>query len=147
MKNGTVKDTLFSLNEMDDFGDFYVSGAEVIVLRGKPFIYVSSNHTYGNSKGYLFSVSVDRAEAHNVEVLADGYKIPDSLYNGHVTYSELQKNEDNSFGFNVNLYSPQHVSYLYSGDYKLLVKGKDKYLLVPYGTTLSDENGRIIKMK
>lgn len=147
IKNGTVKDTLFSLNEMDDFGDFYVSGAEMILLKGEPFIYVSSNHTYGNSKGYLFSVNINKAEAYNVEVLADTYKIPDSLYSGHVTYSELQKNENNSFGFSVNLYSPQHTAYIYRGNYKLLPKGNNQYLLKPYGTLLSDENGHIIKMK
>ncbi len=142
-KNGAVRDTLFTI---DDLGGNYIDSAEVLTLLHKPFVYIHTSHTYGHSKGYLFSVNINKKKAYPVKILPDTYKIPDSLYTGHVTYSELEKDKNNDFSFNTSLHSA-NTNYTYSGKYKLVNKGKDQYVLKPYGSKLLDERENVIKIK
>ncbi|MFP9098221.1 hypothetical protein ACLI09_04145 [Flavobacterium sp. RHBU_24] len=149
IKQDKVKDTLLTLTEDDGLGDNYVIGAEVLTVVGKPFIYVRTGHTYGHSRNYLYSFDVEKKKACRVEEepLSVSYKVPDSLFTGHVTSFDLEKNDDNTFYSGVNLHSPQMVAYTFSNQYKLVEKANRQYILKPYGDKLVDENGNVIKIR
>jgi len=155
IKGPAAKDTLLVLsdsgdiNEENSLGGNYVSNAEVLTIKGKQFIYVSTQHTYGHSRSYLYSVNIARKKIYRVleEPLSVSYKLPDSLFTGHVTSFTLEKNEDNTFYSGVNLHSPKMAAYTFSNEYKLVAKANGQYILRPYGDKLVDESGNIIKIK
>lgn len=148
IKQDKVKDTLLTLTEDDGLGDNYVSGAEVLTIIGEPFIYVRTGHTYGHSRNYLYSFDSTKKKAYRVEEepLSVSYKLPDSLFTGHVTSFDLEKNEDNTFYSGANLHSP-NMAYTFSNQYKLVEKANGRYVLKPFGDKLVDENGKVIKIK
>lgn len=155
INEAAAKDTLLVLsdsgdiNEENSLGGNYVSNAEVLTIKGKPFIYVSTKHTYGHSRSYLYSVNIAKKKIYRVleEPLSVSYKLPDSLFTGHVTSFDLEKNDDNTFYSGVNLHSPQMMAYTFSNNYKLVAKANGQYVLKPYGAKLVDESGTVIKIK
>lgn len=146
IKGATANDTLLVLSDNDELEGNYVSSAEVLTIKDKPFIYVNTDHTYGHSKGFLYAVNISGKKAYPVKVLPDAYKIPDSLLKGHVVSLDMVKKEDNSFSFDVYLHGI-NTDYTYSGNYKLVDEGNWQYVLKPYGRELYSESGQVIKIE
>ena len=107
--------------------DFYIDGVSLIKIKENDFIYISSNHTSGDSQGYLFFLNSITMKAYEVKIKSPNFKLPDSLQIRK--YFDVTKDDKNNFRFGALLWTKSGLQADYSGYYKLKKIKLNQYVL------------------
>ncbi len=111
--------------------DMYVSDAVAFSKNGGDFVYINSDHTYGHSQGYLYSIDLKNLHAYRVNQIESYSKAPDTLEPWK--FFGLQRDEKGDFYSGETYHSHDEDSgYKYSETRYDLVKVRGNiFLLMP----------------
>lgn len=136
-KNGAKK-LLLNLT----LGDYYVDEVSVFRFKKDNFLYVGTTHTYGHSRGYLYYLNTSKMRVYEVKYQKNKKtsKLGDTL-EIHKHF-ELTKDEHNNLGSGATFRTAKSGKKYYSSSgYSILKISGNKFLLVPKGNGMLEEEG------
>ncbi len=127
IKNQNFKKELFTI----DVGGFYLNEVKLLNIKNNYFIYVRTDHTYGNSQGYLYYFNTQKMITFPVNIISNIKKDKTDTLHVH-KYMNLITEDYKTFKNGYTYYERQDNDYgdaLYL-EYKMILKKKGENTFV-----------------